>query len=157
VSHTTETLYEPAIRVPLIISKPGQTQRQDVYTPTSCIDLLPTLLHLNEQQIPLWSEGEILPSFGGQQEPSDRIIYSIEARQNPKYGPLSKGTIALINDQYKMIHYFGYDGIESGYELFNLTNDPEELENLYSAEKTVAAAMQNELFIKLDEVNQRFK
>ena len=157
LGHTTETLYEPVIRIPLIISKPGQTQRQDVFTPTSCIDLLPTLLHLNEQQIPLWSEGEILPSFGGQQEPSDRIIYSIEARRNPKYGPLSKGTIALINDQYKMIHYFGYDGIESGYELFNLTNDPEELENLYSAEKTVAAAMQNELFIKLDEVNQRFK
>jgi len=157
LGHTTETLYEPVIRVPLIISRPGQTQRQDVYTPTSCIDLLPTLLRLNEQQIPAWCEGEILPSFGALQEPGNRNIFSIEARENPKYGLISKGTIALINDQYKMIHYFGYDGIESEYELFNLENDPEELENLYSAKKTVASAMQNELLVKLDEVNQQFK
>ena len=156
LGHTTETLYEPVIRIPLIISKPGQSQRQDVFTPTSCIDLLPTLLHLYGQEIPVWSEGGILPTFGGQQVLSDRNIYIVEARRNPKYGPITKGTIALIHDQYKMIHYFGYDGEASEYELFNLSKDPEELENLYSSEKSVAAALQDELLVKLDQVNQPF-
>ena len=42
--HVTPTLYEPVIRVPLLIAKPGQREREDVYAPTSCVDLLPTLL-----------------------------------------------------------------------------------------------------------------
>ncbi len=44
--HITPVLFEPVIRVPLLISKPGQQKKQDVYSHTSCVDILPTLLYL---------------------------------------------------------------------------------------------------------------
>jgi arylsulfatase A-like enzyme len=157
LGHTTETLYEPLIRVPLIISKPEQTQRQDVFTPTSCVDLLPTLQHFYHREIPAWCEGEILPTFGDQQGRDDRSVYAVETRRNSKYAALSTGTIALIKNRYKLIHYFGYEDAENEYELFNLANDPEELEDLYPLEKAIATALQNELMTKLDEVNQAYK
>jgi len=45
VGHDSRLLYEPLIRIPLVISKPGQQDREDISTPTNTIDLLPTLLH----------------------------------------------------------------------------------------------------------------
>ena len=43
-AHSTPVLYEPVIRVPLMIFEPGRNTRTDVYMPTSAIDVLPTLL-----------------------------------------------------------------------------------------------------------------
>jgi arylsulfatase A-like enzyme len=154
--HTTQTLYEPLIRIPLLISKPGQGRREDVHTLTSCVDLLPTLLDVTGQPIPDWCEGRILPTFGDQEAGSDRAIFAVEAKSNPKQAPLTKATVAIIKDQYKLIHYFGYDKYESEYELYDLANDPEELEDLYASEKQVAANLQNELRDKLQEVNQPY-
>lgn len=152
--HRTPVLYEPLTHVPLLISQPRQQHRQDIYTPTSCTDLLPTLLHLTGQPIPDWCEGQLLPPFG---EPgSDRSIFSIEAEHNPKNSLLSKGTIALVKDQYKLIHYLGYDGYEDKHELYDLGNDPEEMEDLYLTKKSLAADLQHELTEKLLQVNQPY-
>ena len=154
--HLTPVLYEPVIRIPFLISKPGQRQREDVYAPTSGVDLLPTLLHATGQAIPDWCEGEILPTFGGKQARSDRSVFVVEGKSNPKLAPLTKGTVAMIKGQYKLIHYFGYDGYESEYELYDLANDPEEMDDLYSSRKSVAAGLQSELEKKLREVNQPY-
>ncbi|NVM26375.1 MAG: sulfatase-like hydrolase/transferase [Desulfobacterales bacterium] len=156
LAHSTPTLYEPIIRIPLLISKPKQQQREDVYTPTSCIDLLPTLLQVTGQTIPDWCEGEVLPTFGDKEASGGRSIFSVEACRTPKHAPLTKATAALIKDQYKLIHYFGYDGYENGYELYDLANDPEEMEDLYLSRKSVAADLQSELEEKLREVNQPY-
>ncbi|MGD9092937.1 MAG: sulfatase-like hydrolase/transferase, partial [Anaerolineales bacterium] len=155
--HVTPTLYEPIARVPLMISRPGQRARQDVNTPTSCVDLLPTLLHHLDQSIPDWCEGFVLPTFGEDLANTERSIYLVEAKTNPKHGPLQKGTFALIKYPYKLIHYRGYQDIPDGDELFNLDNDPEELENLISSRPQIASEMQNELDSKLDKVNQPYR
>jgi arylsulfatase A-like enzyme len=152
--HNTPVLYEPLVHIPLLISKPGQRQREDAYTPTSCVDLLPTLLHVTGRAIPDWCEGEVLPTFGNQAADGERSIFSIEAKENPKHAPLTKGTIALIRGRYKLIHYFGYDGYENEYELYDLVNDPEEMENLYLSRKSIAADLRRELKKKRREVNQ---
>ena len=47
-------------------------------------------------------------------------------------------------------------GYENEYELYELTNDPEEVEDLYSSKKSVAQDLQNELQAKLNEVNQPY-
>ena len=44
--HVTPLLSEAIIHVPLIISAPGQADRQDIYSPTSCVDVVPTLLKM---------------------------------------------------------------------------------------------------------------
>jgi arylsulfatase A-like enzyme len=154
--HTTETLYDPVIRIPLLISKPGQRHREDVDTPTSCVDLLPTLLQATGQEIPDWCEGELLPTLGGREDDSDRSVFSVEATSNSKQAPLTKGTVALVKGQYKLIHYFGYSGYEDEYELYDLVNDPEETEDLFLMRKSVAADLQSELKEKLKEVNQPY-
>ena len=65
MSHITPVLYEPIIRVHLLVWTPGQKQRHDVYSITSCVDILATLSHLSDQPMPSWHEGSILPISEG--------------------------------------------------------------------------------------------
>jgi arylsulfatase A-like enzyme len=154
--HVTSTLYDPVIHVPLLISRPGQNRRQDVFTPTSCVDLLPTLMHLTRKTIPDWCAGRILPTFGGAEPDPDRSIYVVEAKQNPKAGPLKVGTTALIKGQYKLVRYFGYDGPKEFFEAYDLMEDPDEMENRYESGLTRGpiSDMKGELIAQMDEVNR---
>ncbi|MCA9926963.1 MAG: sulfatase, partial [Anaerolineales bacterium] len=157
--HVTMTLFEGLLHVPLLISKPGQQNREDVFAHTSSVDVLPTLLHLTGQPIPDWCEGQVLPSFGVDVVENGRSIYGMEAKSNPKQAPLTKATLALVKDQFKLIHYFGYrpDDPEGTYELFDLENDPEELENLINSGHPAEAALKAEMAEKLAEVNRPFQ
>ena len=155
--HVTPTLYEPLIRVPLLISKPGQKQGEVVDTPTSCVDILPTLLHITGQSIPNWAEGRILPTFVDQTTDGEHMVFAMEAKGNPKQAPLAKATLAIIGNQQKLVHYFGYGGkAKDRYELYNLVDDPEELEDLYTDGKSPAKDLQDQLAEKLQEVNQPY-
>jgi arylsulfatase A-like enzyme len=154
--HDTSLLYEPVIHIPLLVSRPGQQRREDVYTPTSCVDVLPTLLHLVGRQIPDWCEGKVLPELGGETVNGERSVFSVEAKSNPIWSPLVKSTVALIKDRYKLIHYSGHPRCRNQYELYDLVNDPEELKDLYGLEKTVAGDMQDELEGKLEEANRPY-
>jgi arylsulfatase A-like enzyme len=154
--HVTELLYDPVIHIPLLISRPGQRQGEDVHVPTSTVDLLPTVLHVLGKSVPDWCEGEILPPLGGEPGGDERSVLSVEAKRNPAHRPLSVGTIALIRGRHKLIHYFGYEGYEDEYELYDLTNDPEERENLYSQKRSLAADLQHELSEKLAEANRPY-
>jgi arylsulfatase A-like enzyme len=154
--HSTQTLYEPIIWAPLLISKPGQRHRQDVYTPTNNIDLLPTLLHATGNPIPDWIEGQVLPTFNKKTPDSERSIFSVQARTNPKHGALKEASVAMVKERYKLIHYFGYEGHESVYELYDLLDDPEELNDLYNTEKSLATRLQMELEERLTEEKRRF-
>ncbi len=155
--HDTPILYEPVIRIPLLISGPGQTHREDVYSPTSAVDLLPTLCQVVGQPIPEWCEGTVLPGFASQPaSSSERSIWVVEAKQNAQHAPLTNATVALIKGRYKLVHYFGYAGYQDEYELYDLQSDPEELRNLYSAQTAVAAELRAELLDKLRQVNQPY-
>jgi arylsulfatase A-like enzyme len=152
--HLGETLYEPGIRVPLLISSPGQQQREDVHVPTNCVDLLPTLLQAISQPVPDWCEGQVLPPFRNMAADDQRSVFSVEAKNNPLQATLNHGTVALIKGQYKLLHYFGYPGYENVYEVYDLASDPEELKDLSGS--SVAAELRNELKDKLDTVNQPY-
>jgi arylsulfatase A-like enzyme len=156
--HLTSTLYEPLLHIPLLIAKPGQKQRVDVDAPTSCVDLLPTLCHLTGRDAPEWSEGKILPGFGGGESPDDdRPIYALEAKNNPRMGPLREGTMALFAGGKKLIHYFGFPDHSDNYELYDLKNDPQEREDVFQTSQGLATELKGELIAKLDRVNQQFQ
>jgi arylsulfatase len=152
--HVTPTLYQPVIRVPLVISGPGQKERKDVFSPTSCVDLIPTLLHLIDQPIPDWCEGTVMPPFI--QNESQNIIFSVEAKSNPKHAPLSKVTFSLIRAEYKLIHYAGYGDNVPDYELFDIANDPEEGQDLFAVRKSVRTELVDLLKTKIETVNQAY-
>ncbi len=63
--HSTPLVFEPLIRIPLLISAPGQSQRQDVHALTSNVDLLPSLLQIAGLPLPDWCEGQPLPALAG--------------------------------------------------------------------------------------------
>jgi arylsulfatase A-like enzyme len=149
-------LFEPGIRVPLIISQPGNKQRQDVNALTVAVDLLPTLARVAGTQPPPLCEGSILPTFDGSEVKSDRSIYVSGAKSNAKFAPLTRLTVTLIKGDHKLIYYLGYNGYDNRYELYNLKEDPEELKDLYQSRKKVAAGLQDELTAKLREVNQPY-
>lgn len=152
--HSTRLLYEPVMRVPLFISVPGAHTRQDVYTPTNTVDILPTLLHIAGHAIPEWCDGTVLPGIGVDIPPG-REIYTVEAKSNSAFEPLKKASVALVQDQYKLIYYLGYKGAPEGYEFYDLRIDPEELTNLYPSHP-MAKEMQAALERKIREVDQPF-
>jgi arylsulfatase A-like enzyme len=153
--HITPTLYEPLLHIPLLISQPGQKQRQDIYSLTSSVDVLPTLLSNLKQPIPTWCEGQVLPAFTTSKPDPDRSLYALEAKSNSKNGPLTKCTLALIKNRHKLIHYLGYQDYENEYELYDLEADPEERINLFNTETDLAGVLRGELQEKLDQVNRQ--
>lgn len=157
LEHITPTLYEPITHVPLVIWQPGQQERIDITSLTNNTDLVPSLLSLIGQPSPTWSDGELLPTFGNAQSDPQRSVFTLEAKSNPKNAPLRLGTVAMVKDRYKLIHYFGHEGFEDEYELFDLVNDPEELDDLYLSQPDIARELQSELTAKMDEVNQPFE
>jgi len=155
--HFTPLLYDPVLRVPLLISTPGQYKRNDIHQPTNSVDVLPTLLHLSDVPIPDWCEGTVLPGLGGTYDPQ-RSTFSIEAKLNPAFAPLKIATIAMRKGAYKLIHYLGYgEKYDDAYELYNLDNDIEEVNNLYASEAVIASKMKAELLEALNAANSRFK
>jgi arylsulfatase A-like enzyme len=147
--HTTELLYDTVVRVPLLISAPGQQQRRDVYKNTSGVDLMPTLLHALGQPVPEWCEGVALPigDLAGNDRAlaHDRPIFSLEAKTNPSFAPLKTYTASLVRDRYKLIYYTGYEKLDDAYELYDMINDPEERENLYTPNQSIASELAFEL------------
>jgi arylsulfatase A-like enzyme len=152
--HVTKLLYETLMHVPLIISPPGGTPRLDISTPTHHVDIMPTLLHLAGRGQPDWAEGVLLPGLGGAHDPA-RATYTVEAKANRVYEPLTRATVAMVKDRYKLIYYTGYES-EDSFELYDLESDYEELHDLYPAGPAIARALREELLEKLNSENSRY-
>ncbi len=148
--HITSALYQGITHVPLLIKRPGQAERWDIHTATSCVDLLPTLLAETGQPIPDWCEGQILPGFAAGADDPDRPVFSVEAKGNVKLAPLDKVSVSMIKGDYKLIYYRGYGEGEEQMELFNLAADPGELDDLSQKETAVAQTMRDELIDYLE-------
>jgi len=156
VGHNTALLSESVLRTPLIISKPGQNQRFDVYSHTCNTDIVPTLLHNVGAKIPDVLDGRILPGLGGLDD-FDRSIFSLDAKENSSFLPLTKATVALNRNGYKLIYYIGYEKYNRQFELYNLHEDPDELTNIFDVDIIVANQMEDELLTALDNANRPFR
>jgi arylsulfatase A-like enzyme len=154
--HENPTLYDPLLHVPLIVLEPGQSEGREIHQPTSCVDLLPTWLHLAGAPIPDWAEGEIASGFRGSSTAGDRHLFALDAKSNHKRAALTQATSAIITRKHKLIHSFGYEECKNGYELYDLENDPDELVNLYASHPSIARELSRELQEQLDQANQRY-
>jgi arylsulfatase A-like enzyme len=154
LGHFTPLMYDPVMHVPLIISTPGLSSgRQDIYTQTSGVDLLPTFAHLTGNPIPDWAEGKILPKLGGEDNPG-RSVYTVDAKRNTSFAPLTRMSIALTRNDHRLA-YYRYPELEK-FEFYDLANDPEELQDLYASQPALALQMKTELLEKLAEVNKPY-
>jgi len=147
--HVSATLFEPLLHIPLLVWNPGQSERQDIHTPTSATDILPSLAQIALQQSPIFVEGEVLPVLGLSVASPERSIFAVEAKDNPIHAPLNQATFAIIKGRYKLVHYRGYADYPEAFELYNLVNDPEELEDIYSPTDALSKTLQGELQARL--------
>lgn len=153
IGHFTPMIYDPLAHIPLIISQPGQTERRDIFAPTSSVDVAPSLGQAILGSIPGWTDGRILPGLGGSEDP-DRPIYTMDAKQNPAYAPLTKYSVALTKGPFRLTCY-NYPDFNR-FEFYDLEQDPEEMNDLYSSQPALAKQMREEMLQKLDEANQPF-
>ncbi len=156
LGHKTRLLYDAVVHVPLIILSPGQTQRQDVHTPTSSVDLVPTLAHLTGNPIPSWAEGKLLPKLGGTED-EKRSIFSMDARTNSSFGPLVNFSISVTRENHRLVHYIYPKLKHESYEFYDLSADPEEIKDLYPSRPALAMEMKDELDQKVVDVNRPFQ
>lgn len=154
--HSTNAMYQPVVRVPLLIFEPGRKTAAHIHTPTSAVDLLPTLLHVTGQKAADWTEGLILPPYA---EPTPgRSVYAVKASKNGQFDPLEHASVALVKDNHKLIYYFGYQerGVDELVQLYDIQADPEEMTDLSTSQKNVSTQMLDELKTKLAEVNKPY-
>lgn len=130
-------LYEAAIRVPLILWRPGLLPGGTVVAqPVPSIDLAPTLLDLlGAPALPAAEGRSLRPLWEGKAGPSRPIYAETYLPQlYMNWAPLR----ALRDDRYKLI-----DAPRP--ELYDLVRDPQEQTNLYTSQAATAEALRKAL------------
>jgi len=129
--HGGPHLYEQVTHIPLIIKEPGQTKGRVINDLVAQVDIPATILDLSGIKVAPWMEGRSLkPLLRGKEMPP-RIIFSMVYQENPSRGNrLTIGTIAVWEGDYKLIYYLE----KKKSLLFNLKQDPYELNNLFDKE-----------------------
>jgi arylsulfatase A-like enzyme len=125
--------YEESIRVPLIITGPDIQQGRNQELVLN-IDIFPTLLEILGEKIPDGLHGKsLLKSLKKEEWPEKRTHIYYEA---PSAQLGSRPLAALRTDRYKYIETYQEENLEeiTFQELYDLNNDPHELENLASEE-----------------------
>ena len=154
LERTKNTLYDTGITVPLIIRWPGQIKPgTTVETIVSTLDILPTLLEITGGEIPEILDGKSMRGVwqGTVDHLHDELFFSYTgvivggARQETPF-PIR----AVRTDRYKYIRYLNYEvdhpkkkNIDyPAEELFDLSIDPGEKNNLANAPESAAIKKQ---------------
>ncbi|MGA2388489.1 MAG: sulfatase [Candidatus Sulfotelmatobacter sp.] len=152
LGHGGRDLYQGLIHIPLLIHLPRQTQGVHIDQLAQQADLLPTLLDLAGTPAPSWVDGASLRPTLESRTLADRYIYSMNLEPNSTFHPVTKGTVAVMDGDFKFVRY-----LDSGKEqLYRYKTDKDEENNLLQSEPEIAKRMRNVLLEKLDEVNRRF-
>lgn len=134
---TKQVMYEASVGIPMIAAGPGLPQGHHVTTGTSLLDIAETAMDVcgvqhdeQSRQLP----GISLRTIANAPDDPDRTIFS-------EYhdGGSTTGTFMVRWGDWKYVHYVGHSP-----QLFNLTTDPNELNNLVAPdnpEKNAAAAL----------------
>ncbi len=123
-------MYEESIRVPMLAYCPELiASNHKVDKMVQNIDIAPTLLDAAGLQVPKNMDGRsIMPLLRGEDVPwREAIYYEYYWERNFPQTPTVHG---VRTDRYKYIHYHGIWDID---ELYDLQNDPNEMNNLISS------------------------
>jgi alpha-L-rhamnosidase len=142
-------MYDNSVRVPLIVYDPRVTQRRDLDDMALNIDVPATMLDLaGVPQPESWHGKSLMPVVSSQQKSLNRDTILIEHLWEFENIPPSEG---VRTSEWK---YFRYVNDKSSEELYNLKNDPKEIENLVS--KPEYAEVLKKLRNKLDRLTKEY-
>ena len=134
------TLYQEQLHTIMMLRFPGYERRQDINTPVRSIDLFPTLFDAMGIQGPAGVDGEsLLPLMRGKS--MDLPLFSeTDYRLFVHLRMIRRGDHKLILDLQ-----------DGGRELYNLKTDPDELNDISSAEPRITYEMEQALRTWMDE------
>lgn len=134
-------LYDAAMLVAMIFRFPGETGRRGarITTPVSLIDVMPTLLELYDLPAPEMDGTSLAPLFGGGSIPARDLygetLYPLFFNWSPSYS----------------VRRGGWKFIQSPEpELYDLNEDPKELENLLPASQSSADSLSGSLTAQME-------
>ncbi len=133
VGHGEYYFNEAITSIPLIIKTYERDEGRVIDDLVEHIDIPSTILDLANISIPAWMEGRSLVPLIRGNSLEAKHVFSMNFEKNQSRGWIDKGVIVLWAEDYKLIHYLE----EGKSEMFNLKEDPEELNNLFSNEPEV--------------------
>jgi tetratricopeptide (TPR) repeat protein len=133
--------YEQNLKVPLVFYNPrvfpGRLQGLRVKDRVSLIDVMPTILELYGQEIPVEIQGQSFAHLlTGHKEKEERTFYieSMHGKEEMGWAPLT----GIIHEQYKYISL-------PEPELYDLTTDSNEKDNLFRKKNRLARDLDKRL------------
>ena len=127
------SLYEDSVRIPMMAAGPDFARGERVTTPVDLHDLQASLFAASGTEQPSEFLGEPIqhiPTID-----TDRVVFS------EYHGHGAPGSAYMIRQgEWKYIYYSGAQS-----QLFNLTNDPDELTNLAETHERIVSALDAEL------------
>jgi choline-sulfatase len=126
-----KTLFEQAIRVPMIVRYPGPSISGVKQTPVTLVDLLPTCLGLagiDSSELLTDIDGEDMAQLADDARANTRPVY-IEHLDGATHAP----RVMVRLGRYKYVYSEAYPP-----QLFDLQADPEQLDNLSGRDKHAA-------------------
>ena len=123
-------MYEPSFSTPLVMRLPeGLKARGDISQLVQNIDYAPTFLELAGAEVPADIQGRsLLPLLRGEQPKDWRKSLYYHFYEYPAEHMVKRHYGVRTADGWKLIHF--YNDIDQ-WELYNLNEDPNELNNLY--------------------------
>lgn len=150
-------MYEPGLRVPLLVKGPG-IKAGNTPSPFVCnIDLAPTFLDLAGLPIPGPMQGRsLVPLLKGESPKDWRTSMYYRYYHDPGHHNTA-AHLGVRTATHKLIYYWKKDA----YELFDLTQDPTEQHNLLfdaeTAKKPAVAKVFTELKAEITRLKHEFK
>ncbi len=143
-------MYEESFRTPLLMRLPGGAKGQ-VDELVQNIDYAPTFLELAGVDVPQDIQGlSLLPLLKGAKEIKGRDALYYHYFEYPAEHMVKRHN-GVRTDRYKLIHF--YNDIDV-WELYDLSNDPSEMNNLYG--KPGTEKITKELKAKLTELQKMY-
>ncbi|HDH04924.1 MAG TPA: DUF4976 domain-containing protein [Nitrospirae bacterium] len=103
---------------------------------------------------PSWMDGRSLVPLMRGEKLSQRPAFSMNLERNPSRGhKITKGTIAVWEGDYKLIHYLE----RKKSLLFNLKKDPDELNNLFDKDIETGEGLLGLIHDNLDKANDKIR
>lgn len=140
------SVYRGGVRVPCFIRLPSRLRgNQDIEITTAHIDVLPTIAAICNANVPRDRpiDGKnLLPLFQGENVAwNNRPLFFYWTRRYPEL----YNNMALQQGAYKLVGHTNYDSPIQEFELFNITSDPYEENNVMNKNEKVAIGLKQQL------------
>ncbi len=150
--HYPPHLYEQVTNIPLIIKEPGQNGGRIIDDIVEQIDIPATILDLADIPVPSWMEGRSLVPLLRDKELPEKTAIAVSLYENSPAEPITtKGTVAVWEGDHKLVHYL--DNKKT--LLFNLKEDPDELNNLFNKKPVIGQRLLAFIKNNLKETNKK--